>query len=53
MAALRGASGPLPDAAPALTHPEAHGAEQWQRCLESLIADGLAIRDGAGRISLP
>lgn len=29
------------------------GSEQWERCLASLLADGLAARDDRGRISLP
>jgi A/G-specific adenine glycosylase len=27
--------------------------EQWRRCLESLVADGLAVRTPAGRLTLP
>lgn len=29
------------------------GIAQWERCLASLVADGLAARDDHGRISLP
>lgn len=31
----------------------AAGAEQRQRCLTGLIADGLAVQDGAGGVTLP
>jgi A/G-specific adenine glycosylase len=27
--------------------------EQWRRCLESLVADGLAVRTRSGRLALP
>ncbi len=50
LAALRAASGPLAeselDGGPAAN-------EQRLRCLESLIADGLAVRNAVGELSLP
>lgn len=53
MAVLRGAAGPLPRAALAARTPSYPGNEtQWQRCLRSLIEDGLAVATGAG-VTLP
>jgi A/G-specific adenine glycosylase len=53
MAMLRDSDHALPEAElrPGLL--AGHDPGQWQRCLDSLLADGLAVRDEAGRIGLP
>jgi len=58
MAVLREADGPVSEAelrpvTPAAGADGAQHAAQWRRCLDSLLADGLAVRDGTGLIALP
>lgn len=54
MAVLRAAAGPLDLAEVAVRTPSYMTAqEQWHRCLESLLADRLAVRDNRGSVSLP
>lgn len=53
MAELRAAHGPLNPEDLAARSATPVDPAQWDRCLTSLLADGLAARDGAGRISLP
>lgn len=52
MAALRAAHRPLDVEALAEQTP-AGTPGQWQRCLDSLLADGLAVMDEAGTVALP
>jgi A/G-specific adenine glycosylase len=54
MAVLRSADEPLAEAELATrTASYAGDPVQWQRCLDSLLADGLAARDGNGHVRLP
>ena len=54
MALLRDADGPLSDAdLYPTTAPTRQDPTQWRRCLDSLLADGLAVRDQDGLVSLP
>jgi A/G-specific adenine glycosylase len=54
MALLRDADGPLPDADLRPTMPATgQDTAQWRRCLDSLLADGLAVRGQDGLVSLP
>lgn len=67
MAVLRAADGPLAEqdvadtASPPSLTATAAGADQgagtaaaqWRRCVDSLVADGLAVRDPRGRLHLP
>ena len=50
MAALRASNVPVHDATLGGLSAD---AEQGQRCLASLLVDGLAVRVGAGHIALP
>jgi A/G-specific adenine glycosylase len=50
MAVLRESPSPLPET---LLAADRHDPAQWRRCLVSLLADGLAVRDPAGLITLP
>jgi A/G-specific adenine glycosylase len=50
MAVLRGAPSPLPERDLAS---DLHDPAQWRRCLESLLADGLAVRGAGDLIALP
>jgi A/G-specific adenine glycosylase len=54
MAVLRGADGPVPRAELATrtaSYPD--DPTQWERCLASLVADGLAVREPNGALRLP
>jgi A/G-specific adenine glycosylase len=58
MALLRDGDGPVAEqvlrpAGPAAIGGEQRDASQWRRCLDSLLADGLAVRAGNGLIALP
>lgn len=54
MAVLRGAAGPMTQAELA-TRTASYSIDpaQWERCLASLLTDGLAVRDSGGALLLP
>jgi A/G-specific adenine glycosylase len=54
MAVLRAAAGPVgPTRLRAGTASYTKSPDQWERCLASLVSDGLAVRDRRGRFALP
>ncbi len=44
---------PVPALAAAVGEPARRNPAQWARCLDSLVADGLAVRDAERRLALP